>query len=230
MPRQTRTALGGIVYHAMNRAAWGVEIFSAPADYQAFERVLAEGRERVSMRICAYVLMPNHFHLVLWPRGDGDLSAFMQWVTMTHSQRWHANRRDAGRGRIYQSRFKSFPVQRDGHVRRVCRYVERNPLRAGLVGRAEQWPWGSLACRSDPERAADLLDDWPIDRPRDWLSRVNRAQGRAELEALRLSVTRGRPYGEDAWTARTANRLGLAGTLRSVGRPKGALGKKKNRS
>jgi putative transposase len=91
--------------------------------------------------------MPNHFHLVLWPRRDGDLSRFMQWLTMTHTQRWHAHRRDAGHGHLYQSRFKSFPIQTDGHFLSVCRYVERNALRARLVGRAEDWAWCSLACR-----------------------------------------------------------------------------------
>jgi putative transposase len=165
--------------------------------------------------------MPNHFHLVVWPGEDGDLSRFMQWLTMTHSQRWHAHRHDVGRGRIYQSRFKSFPVQGDGHFLKVCRYVERNPLRAGLVRRAEDWPWGSLPWQTGRrDEAEELLDAWPLARPADWLSRVNRTQSTAELEALRRSVSRGQPFGDEAWVARVADRLGLAGTLRPIGRPR----------
>jgi putative transposase len=210
----------------MNRAVLGLTLFADPADYAAFERVLAEARERQAMRLCAYTLMPNHFHLVLWPRKDGDLSSFMRWLTMTHVQRWHAHRHNAGRGHVYQSRFKSFPVQRDGHFLAVCRYVERNPLRAKLVRKAEDWPWGSLPCRAGREHPADLLCDWPVGRPRDWVARVNRGQGQAELDALRRSVARGQPFGEAAWVARTADRLGLESTLRAVGRPKATDGRK----
>jgi putative transposase len=204
----------------MNRAVLGLRLFEHDADYAAFERVLAEARRRVDMRICAYAIMPNHFHLVLWPREDDDLSAFMRWLTMTHVQRWHARRHDAGRGHLYQSRFKSFPVQRDGHFRKVCRYVERNPLRAGLVRRAENWPWGSLACRCGREHPPDLLSDWPASRPADWLARVNRPESRLELEAMRRCVARGRPFGDDAWTAKAAAAMGLESTLRPVGRPR----------
>jgi len=212
---------GRIAYHVMNRAVWGLQLFTDFGDYEAFERVLASARTRGGMRICAYAVMPNHFHLVLWPREDGDLSAFMQWLTMTHSHRWHAHRHNPGRGRIYQSRFKSFPTQDDRHFLRVCRYVERNPLRAGLVRRAEDWTWGSLACRAGrPDKAAELLDNWPVERPADWVGRVNRGEDQAELEALRRSAMRGQPYGEADWVSRTAARLGLTSTLRPVGRPR----------
>src|SRR5205814_6203726 len=147
-------------YHVMNRT-WGkIELFEDETDYAAFERVLAEAIGRVrGMRVCAYCLMPNHFHLVLWPSRDGQLSRFMQWLTMTHTQRWHAHRRSAGRGHLYQSRFKSFPIEQDHHFLSVCRYVERNPLRARLVRAAGNWRWSSLAARRDPGRGAALGDD-----------------------------------------------------------------------
>jgi putative transposase len=96
------------------------------------------------MRLLSYCLMPNHWHLVLWPRADGELSDFGHWLTLTHTQRWHAHYHNVGTGHLYQGRFKSFPVARDEHFLQLCRYVERNPLRAGLVRRAEAWQWGSL--------------------------------------------------------------------------------------
>jgi putative transposase len=174
MARRPRTALGGLAYHVMNRVSGRQDLFEDSGDYEAFERVLAEARERERMRVCAYALMPNHFHLVLWPRGDGDLSRFMQWLTMTHTQRWHAHRHNSGHGHLYQSRFKSFPIQADGHFLKVCRYVERNALRARLVERAEDWLWGSLACREKKlDKRVELLDDWPVDRPRGWRRAVN---------------------------------------------------------
>ena len=123
------------MYHALNRANARTPIFETDEDYAAFERVLALAVTRHDMRLLAYCVMPNHFHLLLWPRADGDLSAFMRWTTLTHTQRWHARRRTAGSGHLYQGRFKSFPVQSDEHFLTVCRYVERERA-AGEPGRA----------------------------------------------------------------------------------------------
>ena len=219
MARRPRIAPGGIAYHVMNRGAARRRIFSSEGDYAAFEKALAEARKLVGMRVCAYVLMPNHFHLVLWPARDGQLSQFMKWLTLTHSQRWHAYRRCAGSGALYQGRFRSFPVRSDEHFLSVCRYVERNPLRAKLVERAQDWKWSSLGRRGTAE-ARQLLDEWPVPYPRDWAAKVNEAQSAQELEALRLSVKRGGPYGPASWARRTAARLGLSATLRPIGRPK----------
>src|SRR3954452_9444291 len=140
MARKPRLSPGGLAYHVMNRT-WGkIELFQDAGDYQAFERVLAEALERDPlMRLCCYCLMPNHWHLVLWPKTDGQLSRFMQWLTMTHTQRWHAHRHSAGRGHLYQSRFRSFAIQRDAHFLSVARYAERNPLRCNLVAKAQDW-------------------------------------------------------------------------------------------
>lgn len=222
MARKPRFSPGKIAYHVMNRT-WGrIDLFDDDGDYEAFERVLSEAVEReTSMRVCAYCLMPNHFHLVLWPAKDGQLSRFMQWLTMTHTQRWHAHRHTGGRGHLYQSRFKSFPIQEDSHFLNVCRYVERNALRAKLVKTAERWRWSSLWQRenqSGPMKGK--LTTWPVNRPRDWVERVNQAQDARELAALRLSRDRGRPYGTADWTERIARRLQIESSLRPVGRPK----------
>src|SRR5438309_3484915 len=144
MSRPPRASEGGLVYHALNRGNARSLIFDDDEDYAAFERTLGEAVARHDMRLLAYCLMPNHFHLVVWPRLDGELTRFMRWLTMTHTQRWHAHRHSAGSGHLYQGRFKSFPVQSDEHLYTVCRYVERNARRAGLAPRAEQWRWGSL--------------------------------------------------------------------------------------
>ncbi len=209
------------MYHVLNRAAARRRIFQRPSDYAAFEAVLAEAHQRTAMRTLAYCLMPNHWHMVLWPRADGDLSDFMAWVTLTHTQRWHAAHGTTGTGPLYQGRFKAFPVQADDHFLIVCRYVERNALRAGLVERAEDWPWCSLQRPPYAAREPDVpLGSWPLERPADWLTWVNQPQTAGELEALRASVARGRPFGTAAWVERSAQRLGLQATLRPRGRPK----------
>lgn len=221
MGRPRRAAAGGIIYHVWNRANGRQGMFEKAADYEAFEQVLIEAQARIGMRMLAYCVMPNHWHLVLWPRRDGELSQFMAWLTLTHTQRWHAHYQSAGTGHLYQGRFKSFPVQSDEHFLTVCRYVERNALRAGLVGRAEEWRWSSLWRRYRGSRQArEWLTDWPIPRPRQWVEWTNEPQTAAELETLRKCVARGQPYGTAAWVQRMSRRLNLESTLRPRGRPR----------
>ena len=221
MGRPQRASEGGYVYHVLNRANARLTIFEDDADYDAWERVLIDAVERTETRLLAYCLMPNHWHLVVWPREDGELSRFVGWLTLTHTQRWHAHRRSAGCGHVYQGRFKSFPIQEDDHLYTVARYVERNAARAGLVRRAERWRWGSLF-RWQRGSAEDrqLLAAWPLPRQPGWSERVNEPQTELELLAIRRSVQRGAPYGDEAWTERTVRVLGLESTLRPRGRPK----------
>ena len=220
MGRPLRTALGGFVYHVLNRANGGLKIFEKDADYLAFERILAETQDRVAMRILAWCLMPNHWHLVLWPLRDGALSDYMRLATLTHAQRWHAHHATTGTGHLYQGRFKSFVVQEDAHFLTVCRYVERNALRANLVQRAEHWRWGSLWRTCNGKTAeAPRVNPWPVTRPRDWVAYVNQPGTAAEIEAIRHSIKRGAPYGRAKWSHRTAGVLGLESTLHSRGRP-----------
>jgi putative transposase len=217
-------APGGHVYHALNRAVARLPLFEKEGDFAAFERVLHEALAEHPTRLLAYCLMPNHWHVVLWPRCDDELTAFLRWLTHTHTMRWHAHYHSAGTGHLYQGRFKAFPVEADeSHLYAVLRYVERNALRAGLVKRAEDWRWGSLWRRDHPQAAPPLdLHVWPVPLPRAWDELVNAPQTEAELEAVRTCAWRGRPYGSLPWQQRTAKRLGLEYTLRPRGRPKKA--------
>jgi REP-associated tyrosine transposase len=220
MPRIARVAVGGMVQHVLNRGNGRMRLFQKPADYAAFVDLLADAGQRVpGVRLLGYCLMPNHWHLVLWPRKEGELSAYMRWLSNTHVRRWRQHWHSVGQGHVYQGRFKSFPVQNDLHLLTLLRYVEANPLRAGLVKRAEQWAWSSLAGRVSPD-GRPLLTDWPLPRPRDWVATVNEPMGRDQLSAARQSVCRGRPFGNEVWVRQTAGRLGLDFTLRPRGRPK----------
>jgi putative transposase len=223
MPRTARVAPGGVIFHVINRGNARMPIFKSDNDYAAFLRVLADALAAVpGVRLLAYCLMLNHWHLVLWPREDGELGRFMQRLTVTHVRRWHQDRGTTGGGHLYQGTYKSFPVQRDEPLLVVCRYIERNPLRAKLVRKAQDWRWSSLALRESDDRllAGQLLSDWPVDRPSDWLKRVNAPQTDAEEQAVRDSILRGRPFGDAAWQKRTAARLGLDHTFRAPGRPR----------
>ena len=221
MPRSSRVTPGGMVFHVLNRGVGRMRLFHKDADYLAFEDILEEVLAVQPMRICSYCLMPNHWHFVLWPEHDGDLPAFMQRLTVTHVTRWQRHRRQVGYGHVYQGRFKSFPIGADDHFYQVARYVERNARRANLVERAESWRWSSLWRReSGTAEQRRLLSTWPVPCPRNWRELVNRPHTEAELEAIRRSVNRGRPYGEGAWIERCAEKLGLQFTLRPRGRPR----------
>ena len=223
MPRRARSIVGGYAYHVLNRANGRLRLFKKEADFEAFEQVLTEACERVPLRILGYTLMGNHWHFVVWPRQrqHEQVSEFFRWLTVTHSQRWHAHHGTAGMGHVYQGRFKSFPIAEDEHLLAVLRYVERNPLRAGLVERAEAWRWGSLYRRTQgtaDERA--LLAESPVPLGRLWCQHVNKPQTEAELEAIRRSVTRGQPFGGETWRAKVTRQLDLEHTFRPRGRPR----------
>jgi len=200
----------------MNRGNHRAEVFHSDTDYAAFTALLRRACARAPMRLLAYCLMPNHFHLVLWPYGDGDLGRWMQWLLTAHVHAYRQVQRSIGH--VWQGRFKAFPIAEDRHLLIVLRYVERNPLRAGLVERAEDWAWSSLHAWQRPP-LLPFLDSGPVPRPSDWPAYVNRAETEAELGRLRYSAQRGAPFGRREWVERTTATLGLESSMRQVGRP-----------
>jgi putative transposase len=184
----------------MNRAVWRAQLFHQDGDYRVFRSLIDSTLNRIPIKLFAYCIMPNHFHLVAEGTRDGQLSDYMRLLTQAHSKKWHAARGTTGTGSVYQGRFKAFAVQSDAHFLTVCKYVERNALRAGLVHSAETWPWGSLADRCNNCR--DLcLSPWPILQPSDWLAMVNGSE--PELDAVRYSMRRSRPFGSPLWIERS---------------------------
>jgi len=213
MPRTARASQAGFCYHVVNRGNGRAEVFHKDGDYAAFVRLLGEACARVSMRVLAYCIMPNHFHLALWPVQDGDLSRFMQWLLTAHVRRYHKHYGSSGH--IWQGRFKAFPIQEDDHLLTVLRYIERNPLRAELVVNAELWRWSSLGVSAPPP----WLHVGPVPRPANWCTHVNQPMTEAEVQRLRHSVERGTPFGQPDWAVQAAQRLGLEASLRPRGRP-----------
>src|SRR3989344_3055746 len=142
MARQPRIDVGDQGYHVINRANGRFTIFEENWMYQDFEYLLNEMREQFDMHIIAYVVMPNHWHLLLHPRKDGGLSESMRWLDTTHPRRYHTQTETIGGGHLYQGRYKSFVVESDQHLLTVLKYIERNPVRARLARQAENWRWG----------------------------------------------------------------------------------------
>jgi putative transposase len=219
MPRTARAALGGVIYHVLNRGNGREVIFRKPDDYLAFCTLLIDGKQHADVEVFGFCLMPNHWHLALRPRRDGDLARYLSWVTNTHVKRYRAHYSRSS-GHLYQGRYKSFAVEEDAHLLTLLRYIESNPIRCkpALAARARDWRWSSLGCES--KLAAELLSPWPLDRPRNWNALVNREMPADDRERIKLSIDRGRPLGTPAWTAAMASRLGMEFTLNPRGRPK----------
>lgn len=171
VPRRLRVDIP-TYFHVLNRSVRRARLFDTPLDYDAFMDALGVAQQRVPMAILAYCIMPNHFHLVVGPTETPALSRFMHRLTVLHSMRWHQHFGTTGTGPVYQGRFRAYPIRDETHFLFVCRYVERNPLRADLVARAEQWRWSSLG---KDRRICDLslLSSWPIPRPSAWVDLVN---------------------------------------------------------
>ena len=224
MPRTNRVDIANTPYHVINRANARMQIFDNDKDYKLFEDVLEEAKEKFDMRILSYCIMPNHWHLSLYPKKDGDIQLFMRWLSMTHTQRWHSQHKTTGSGHLYQGRYKSFLVEEDKYLIQVLKYIERNPLRAELVNKAQDWKWSSLWRREQgTDKQKKLLDEWPIDIPKDYIDLINIQENekeKQELESLRYSVNKGKPYGSNDWTNRMISRFNLSSTLRGRGRPK----------
>lgn len=219
MPRRPGRACGQLVFHVLNRAIQNTVPFLNPDDYCEFLGLVGEGIGRFSVRILAYTVMPNHWHLVVWPTTDDGLSHYMHWLTGRHAQQWRRRRGSQGRGAVYQGRFKAVAVQCDDHFLRLCRYVERNPLRARLVVQAEDWPWSSASQLAlSPGRPA--LSEWPVPKPVGWTSEINDPGIDPWLARIRRAIRRNEHLGDRIWREATTQRLGWR-SGRGPGRPPG---------
>ena len=217
MPRTARASAANLCYHVLNRGNHRASVFHKDGDFDAFVDLLAEAKLWNPMRILAYCVLSNHFHLALWPLGDGDLGRWMHWLLTAHVRRYQRHYHSTGH--VWQGRFKAFPIQEDEHLLVVLRYIERNPLRAGLVERAERWPWsslGAIACG----RAEPLLNPGPIPRGQGWVEAVNAPMFESEVQAIRRCVQRNAPFGTEPWVLKAATTLGLESALRARGNPR----------
>ena len=217
MPRPPRLLFPGHYYHVLNRANRGNDIFHGADDYHAFVRLIIRAQQRVELPVVAACLMPNHVHLVLHPRLADDLPRWMRWLFTTHVRHYHEKHSTSGR--LWQGRYKAFLAQDDHYLLTLIRYVERNALRKKLVVRAEDWRWGSLHWRCR-DRSPLVLEPPPMPLPSNWTEFVNLPQTAAELEAIRTSVNRERPFGDPEWAKQKARDAGLEQSLANVGRPR----------
>ena len=221
MTRTARVDTGDQIYHVLNRANGRFQIFNSPGEFLLFEQLLFDTIELTGMRLLAYTIMLNHWHLALYPRNDGELREFMHQLTNAHTRKVHAITGTNGTGHLYQGRYKSFLVDSDSYLLTLIKYIERNPVRAGLELHPEDWKWGSAWLRvSGPEAKKKMLDYSMSPLPANYLDWVNTNDKEDDLELIRTSVNKGMPYGRETWVEKMIDAHKLGPTLRGPGRPR----------
>ncbi len=196
MARSPRVDVGEHVYHVINRANNKATLFKKVEDYVDFEYLLNEVRETFDMRILAYIIMPNHWHLLLYPRHDGDLGRSMHWLATSHVRRHHSRYQTIGHGHLYQGTYKSFLVQTDPHFLTVLKYIERNAVRAKLSKTTELWRWGSAYRRiNGTAKQKLLLAECPVTLPRNYVRWLNDPEPSEVLDELRKCVNTSQTHG-----------------------------------
>lgn len=216
MPRVARGLADGLIYHIINRGNGHQQVFHTEGDYHAFVDLMSEAKERHPVKVLAWCIMPNHFHLLVSPERAEDLSRWMQWFMTSHVRRYHRFHKSSGH--IWQGRYKSFIVQDDKHLLTVVRYIEGNPVRAQLVPSAKEWSWSSHLGRMDENNPK--IDKMPINLPSEWTSFVDQPLTGGELDRISTSMQRQTPFGSPPWQMRICRELGLESTLKPKGRPR----------
>jgi len=191
MPRPNRNCPDGVPQHIFNRGNRRSQVFRIAADYLGFLAALTDAADRTVVRLLAFCLMPNHWHLVVWPVRGVEVSTYMQVVMNAHLRDLQQRHATSGTGHVYQGRFKNSAILTEPDFFNVCRYVESNAACAGLVQRAEQWEWSSLA-RSGPADGINILSPWPVARPANWLEEVNRPQTNRAVREIKKQLRRQR--------------------------------------
>jgi putative transposase len=211
MPRRRLAGCGGFVFHVMNRSAKQLALFDTPFEYTMFLKVLAEADRACPIRLLEYCVMPNYWHLLVWPERDDQLSRYMRWITGVHGQRWRQARGQSGQGAVYQGRYRWVGVQDGQHFDIARQYIRQNPVRAGLVDRAEAWPWSSSSCASVQgrpslarcPRSLDAADDPAGEEPLDV----------AAVDRMRSSLRTGHAFGDSKWSRALEVRSWLTAVL-----------------
>lgn len=191
MPRAARYSPPDSVHHVINRGNDRRCLFASPGDFAEFLDLIAWAKGQCPIRVVSYCLMPNHWHMVLWPEQPKAVTAFLHRLSTTHSIRWRKSTDTVGQGHVYQHRYHAFLIESETYYFRALKYVEANPARAGLVTSASQWAWSSLAERLGIDRG--ILDPGPLPLPENWPEQVDEVMKPADLEDIHSRLRKRSP-------------------------------------
>lgn len=213
-----RVVIPGVPHHVTQRGNRREQVFFTDADRQRYLQLLLEYSAVHGLRTLAYCLMSNHVHLVCVPKKEESLCGVFKPVNLRYAQ--HVNWTQRLDGRLWQGRFFSCALD-DAHLWAAIRYVERNPVRAGMAARAEAYAWSSAAAHCG-RRTAPILCPLPAGQgpaADQWAAWLAEGDSPDELACLRLNTRTGRPAGDRSFVARLESILGRPLWPKSVGRP-----------
>lgn len=198
MARIPRVELVDFPHHLTQRGNRRLQTFYSQSDYGAYMRLMAEAKQKAAVSVWAYCLMPNHVHYVVVPTHKGGLARLMQHPHRRYA--WRVNRRMQWQGHLWQSRFYSCPMDEE-HLMAVVRYIELNPVRAGLCSDPQEWRWSSVHAHYRGE-SDDLVDVEPmLERVSNWGAYLADAPPVGLIETVRENVISGRPAGNEAFVS-----------------------------
>ena len=206
MARIPRVEVVDFPHHVTQRGNRRLQTFYSDGDYRAYLRLLVEAKEKARVAIWAYCFMPNHVHLVVVPSKRGGLTRLMQHPHRRYA--WRVNKRMKWQGHLWQSRFYSCPLDEE-HLIAAVRYVELNPVRAGLCDDPKDWQWSSIHAHLNGKDDV-LVDVSPmLDRIHDWNSYLVESVADSVIESIRRSSASGRPAGDDSFVSMVEMATGM---------------------
>ncbi len=218
MPRIARAVAVGFPHHITQRGNYQQRVFAAESDYKLYLSLAEEYSIKANLEIWAYCLMPNHVHLVVVPRNPDSMARCFSLVHTRHSR--YFNRKTGRKGHLWQSRFYSCVLD-EIHLYTAVRYVERNPIEAGLVKYIEDYKWSSAYFRINKVSNKLLHPNCYLTKEiANWREYLLQAADKKVLEELRTSTRTGRPAGNEGFTKQIEVMLGRTFEIRPMGRPK----------
>jgi len=217
MARIARVVIPGNPHHVVQRGVRAMDVFYSDADRKLYLKLLSERAKHYGLKFWAWCLMSNHVHLVVVPDAETSMARAIGEAHRRYA--WQVNMRQDVRGHLFQARFFSYPIQTDKNLLAVIRYVELNPVTAGIVSRADHYRWSSAVhhVTGKPDRLVtsgpvrEMVPNW-----RRFLSaEVDNARKSKEIER---HLKTGRPFGESSWVAELEEVTGRNLTPRKRGR------------
>ncbi|MEW6536710.1 MAG: transposase [Candidatus Auribacterota bacterium] len=219
MARIPRIIIPDYPHHIVQRGNNRQAIFEDDQDRQEYLALVQRYKQDTECKVLSYCLMDNHVHLLIIPLKAESLSKFMQKVALKYTQ--YANDKYKRSGRLWECRFFSSPVETDTYLLAVCRYIERNAVRAGVVGQPEHYEWGSAKYRvsgKNPEFLDDIFPEYA--NREEYLEFLKLPPNSGQYEMISRSTSRGYPIGSMRFYEKVMKLTKRDLTKRPVGRPK----------
>ena len=221
MPRQARTVFAGVPHHITQRGNRREDVFFTDEDRETYLEWLKDYCSKHKVEILAYCLMTNHIHLIALPKTETGLQSVLKPLHMRYAQRF--NRQRNWKGHVWQGRYFSSPLD-EQYLWAAIRYVERNPVRARMVRKAENYAWSSAKshCTGIPDSVLTRSAFWQkqFESIGDWSAWLSEGDNESELSIIRRNIEKGLPCGSESFIKKLERKAGKVLQYRPLGRPR----------